>query len=384
MSAIEFSPWPPLVPGASGPATRACVVIPARNEAESLPRCLEALRLQRDLHGAPLPWTRYEVLLLLNNCTDGSATVCGEWHREHPELQLQVLERSLPKAEAHVGTARRLLMDTAWCRLRGAASEGAILSTDADSVVPPDWIAANLQALQLGADVVGGSVQLLPEELRKLPCAVQHRYRQDRRYAALIAELEALSDPQPGDPMPRHLDHFGSSLACSTTAYAAAGGLPAVSPLEDEAFVDRVRRAGLCLRHDPRVRVFTSARMEGRATTGLAGLLRMWAEMPSDEAHTVPSAAFVEHRFQTLAALRGIFEAKQIGNFPLPTSWWCDTFANALQEQTSCPGFLEAVYCDVLVRESFQGAPEESIECAIAGLEGRLVDCTEALAVVTI
>src|SRR5579875_3250180 len=234
----------PLLAGSAAATCRACVTIPAKDEADSLSRCLDALASQVDLSHTPLPSCTFEILLLLNNCNDRSAEVAREWSTCHPEVVLHITERVLPPEQAHVGTARRLLMDTAFQRLQGSPHAlTAILSTDADSTVAPDWIAQNLSALEHGAEVVGGLVDLLPEELERLSPQVRHCCRQDRRYAQLIAHLEDLLDPQEGDPWPRHLDHFGSSLACTPAAYAYAGGMPAVSPLEDEAFIDRVRRA---------------------------------------------------------------------------------------------------------------------------------------------
>lgn len=336
---------------------------------EALPRCLDALARQVSPCGPTLPFGRYEILLLLNNCTDDTAGVVRTWQALHPEVALHVLECTLAAGEAHVGTARRLLMDTAWHRMRSAGAHGAaILTTDADSTVAPDWIGENLRAIERGADVVGGVVSLTASELESLPPMVRLCYRQDREYARLIAHLEHLIDPCEGDAWPRHLDHFGSSLACTPEAYAAAGGMPAVSPLEDEAFVDRVRKANLVLRHEPRVRVMTSARLDGRATVGLAGQLRLWSELPHADAHTVPSAEFLAYRFRFLRHLRQIFASRDLGDLELPTPWWRETFRDALRGSSSYPDFLGAVYCDILIRESFTGQTEEPIRLALSGL----------------
>ncbi len=369
-----FSPSAPLLPGRAHQGCCACVAIPARNEEVTLPRCLDALADQVDLTGAPLPAASYEVLLLLNNCTDHSAAVVQRWCASHPGISVHSVERTFCAEQAHVGTARRLLMDTAWHRLAGAASgRAAILSTDADTVVARDWIAQNLAALDAGADLVGGAVHVLAKDLLALPDAVQRCYEQDRCYASLVAQLEDALDPQPTDPWPRHLDHFGSSLACTPEAYARAGGMPAVNRLEDEAFVDRARGANLRLRHEPAVRVATSARLKGRAPVGMAGQLQNWAALPHADAHDVRSAAYLEHRFRTLHRLRQIFNAKDPGDLPLRTQWWKDTFAEALQTKPTCPEFLGAIYCDILIEESFAGAHREPIESAIAGLRTRLM-----------
>ena len=368
-----FDPVQPLLTEPAHDDCRACITIPARNEAHHLSRCLDGFTQQIGLDGAPLPYRSFEVLLLLNNCSDNSAAIARMWQEAHPRVPLHVVQRIFGPAEAHVGTARRLLMDTAWSRLRNIAGAGkAILSTDADTVVAPDWIALNLHALEHGADVVGGSIDVLPEELAALPPRVQRCYQQDRRYASLVARLEDLFDPQRGDPWPRHLDHFGSSLACRPEAYVRAGGMPAVSPLEDEAFIDRVRRAGLCLRHEPRVRVYTSARLQGRAEIGLAGQFRLWSRLPGEHAQLVPSASFLEHRFRFMRRLRRIHDARQLDGLKLPSEWWQNTFEDALRTESTCPGFLGAVYCDILIREAFQGCYQEPVQHAIEAMQQRI------------
>ncbi len=372
-SSAAFIPEKPLIAGRAEGRCQACITLPARNEEASLPRCLDALKRQTDLQGRPLPSRSFEILLLLNNCTDRSYAVTRAWGKQNPTVALHVIERRLPPEQAHVGTARRLLMDTAWFRLQDTTEKpAAILTTDADTVVAEDWVARNLCALAAGADVVGGVVSLLPEDLTALPRAVRQRYERDRRYATLVACLEDALDPRPGDRCPRHLDHFGASLACTTEAYAAAGGMPAIRSLEDEAFIDGMRRANRRLRHDPQVRVYTSARLQGRAALGMARQLRLWHELPNDEAHAVPSADFLIHRFRMLRRLRRVFETKDPEDLVPAAAWWQKTFAEALRHETTCPGFLGAIYCDVLIHEAFPRQREQPIGCAIADLEAYL------------
>lgn len=374
LSAQEFAPVAPMLSGVAAPTCRAIVTIPARNEATCLPRCLDALHNQITAEGERLGSDAYEVLLLLNNTTDRSREVAQAWKAEHADLALHVLERSWPAEDAHVGTARRYLMDTAWTRLQRTSTTRttAILATDADSVVAPDWIAQNLRALEEGADVVGGQLHLLPEDLTGLPVEVQRRYWRDRHYASLVARLEDELDPRPGDRCPRHLDHFGASLGCSPGAYAAAGGMPMYPYLEDEAFVDGVRRSNRVLRHDPRVRVYTSARLDGRAAVGMSGQLRMWGDLPNDAAHTVLSAAFLQHRFRYLKGLREIFRARRMSELRMPTEEWKGWVETCLRDESTCPAFFGAINSEALTAETFQGAQKQPIEEAIEELEAYL------------
>jgi GT2 family glycosyltransferase len=378
MSVAGFEPEPSLLPGLAHPNCRAIVIVPARNEEASLAATLDALAGQVGRSGRPLSRDSFEILLLLNNCTDSSATVARSWQAAHPAVHLHIVERTLPPQQAHVGTARRLLMDTAWHRLAQATRPAtAILSTDSDTVVAPDWIARNLHALAAGADAVGGRIQLKPGELEALPTGVRRAYRRDRRYQRLVAELEDLLDPQDGDPWPRHLEHFGASLACTPRAYARAGGLPPVKPLEDAAFVDALRRVDVRLRHDPAVVVYTSARLDGRAEVGLSGHLRHWQKMCDDGApHTVPSAAWLVHRFQSLGHLRRIRRGLAEKTPPhgiSPEKWppaWRDSIAEALRQQNGVASFLSAIDCDRLIEETFDGEGKGEIGRVLRDLEG--------------
>ena len=370
-----FASAAPLVTGRAVGRCRACVVIPVRNEEAELAACLDALREQRDLSGQRFAPSCFEVLLLVNNSTDDSIGVARRWQRANSRITLHIIERIFLSEEAHVGTARRLLMDTAWHRLEGAREQPcAILSTDGDSTVAPDWIAQTLLALERGADAVGGLIAIREGELAAMPAQVRQCYERDRRYAELIAELEHRLDPQPGDPWPRHLDHFGSSLACTPEAYVAAGGMPAVSPLEDEAFVDRVRRADLCLRHEPAVRVFTSARLHGRAAMGLAGQLRQWSQLPGESAHQVPSAAFLAHRFRTLHLLRKVFHTGEPCGALAVSDESQRRVRASRQTAVNLPNFLAAIDCDLLIEQSFEGQREESIGVTLLALRAMLAE----------
>ncbi|GAB2956289.1 glycosyltransferase [Hymenobacter coalescens] len=254
-----------------------CVIIPAKNEADALPGTLAALAAQLDAHGRPFPPQRFEVIVLANNCTDATAPVARAWGRRHPQLRLHVLEATLPAAEAHVGRARRLLMDEAARRLEHAGQPGGlIVSTDADTRVAPDWLAALEAEFAHGSDAVGG--RILPEAPPTRRCSVRRLHLRDAAYRLGLARLEHLLDPNAADPWPRHHQHFGGSLALTVAAYRRVGGLPVVPYLEDEALCQQLHLHDLRLRHSPAVRVYTSARQQGRVAVGLSWQLRTWAD----------------------------------------------------------------------------------------------------------
>jgi hypothetical protein len=367
---------------APDPRCRAVVIIPARNEEAVLTATLDALRLQIDDGGSPLPHDSYEVLLLLNNCTDRSLAVAERYARDHPGFLLRLLTCHLPPAQAHVGTARRALMDLACDRLELLTTpHTAILSTDADTLVHANWIAANLGEIEAGADAVGGTIELLPHDLDALDPGARLAYERDRLYQRLVARLESLLDPDPADPWPRHLQHFGASLACTPAIYRLAGGLPPVKPLEDVAFVDALRKVGARIRHSPAVRTFTSARLDGRAEVGLSGQLRLWQqESAAGLPHLVDSAEWLEHRFATLAGLRRFNDAPSSSLSAYPAAWR-ERLRDLQSAALPTPRFLELLDADTLIEALFLVPPDHpprraTITETIARLRHRLASAT--------
>lgn len=244
----------------------AVVCVPARDEAERLPRLLASLDVQTGL--AARPGRRLRVVVVVNDSRDDTAGIARRMAERGLAFDLRVSDVTLPAGAAHVGTARRLAFDEglAWLARDGVA-DGALLTTDADARVPPDWVAANLAALD-GADIVGGRLAIdrdgPPDAARAALDATIARYWE------AVRRIEDALDPPPHDPPPRHGDHTGASLALRAGLYAAVGGLPPLPRGEDNALVAAVTAAGGRLRHCPRVAVHVSDRLVGRAAGGMA------------------------------------------------------------------------------------------------------------------
>jgi hypothetical protein len=252
------------------------VVIPVRNEVASLPDTLAALAAQRDASGSAIDPDRFEIILLVNNSDDGSAAAARAFASQHAELALHVVEIDLPEEDAHVGRARRLLMDLAAARL---GPTGVIATTDADTVVAPDWIAMTLAEIAAGADAVAGRILVDPVGFAEHDRHAQLFHLRDVTYRYLVTEFVARLVPDPFDPWPRHFQHFGPSMAVTVETYRRSGGMPPLPSLEDVAFYDALRRIGARIRHSPAVRVVTSARPTGRTDFGFAVQLGRWSQM---------------------------------------------------------------------------------------------------------
>ncbi|MFY9290696.1 MAG: glycosyltransferase [Methylorubrum rhodinum] len=265
-----------------GPAV---VCVPARNEAERLPRLLRALADQDGFSSA----RRLRVVVVANNCTDD--TVASVRDLALDTIDLRLIEATFLGTDAHVGTARRRALDAGaeWLEAEGAP-DGVLLTTDADARLDPSWVADNLSALD-GAEIVGG--RLVIDDEGDADPALAGFHAKVERYWAGVRLLEDALDPPPHDPAPRHGDHTGGSLALRASLYRAVGGLPALPRGEDNALVAAVQRVGGRLRHCPAVSVRVSARTAGRAEGGMAvEMLRRARVVQGGEAYRLPTAAF--------------------------------------------------------------------------------------------
>lgn len=300
---------PPAALAPPAATLRVCVVIPARDEEAGIAETLAALANQVDLDERGLDPSSFEVIVLANNCRDGTAAAARRFGNEEPRLTLHVVERTFPPAEAHIGQARRWLMEEAARRLRAVGHpRGVIATTDADTRVDSTWLAATLREFERGADAVCGRI-LSPAVMRnQIDPATRPYQLRDAAYRIMVTELEALLDPDPADPWPRHHQHFGASLAVTVETYRRAGGLPPIAALEDVAFHDALRRIDARIRHSPAVRVVTSSRGDGRVAVGLSTQLGEWAAMARGrEPLLVEAPRSVEVRLRRRRALRDLW-----------------------------------------------------------------------------
>jgi hypothetical protein len=238
-----------------------CVCVPARNEAARLPILLDALAMQT--------WARpITVAIAVNNTGDDSLAVIEAARIRHRgRLIVHVENATFAPGEAHAGSARRLAMD---CGLALLPQEdgGALVSTDADTRPPREWLAAIARAFARGADIVGGRIEI--EESEPLPHAVQRLRAAWDGYWRDVRAIEDAIDPVPWDPAPRHGDHTGASLAIGAALYRTCGGVPLVPTGEDRALVNAAIACGGRLAHPIDVFTRVSPRRDGRAEGGMA------------------------------------------------------------------------------------------------------------------
>jgi hypothetical protein len=233
------------------------VAIPVCNEAHNIQRCLMALNDQ-SYRG------NYAVLLLLNNCTDNTAEIVLAC-QSSLSFRLNIIECTLPFEQANAGCARSLAMNYA-----AELTDGVLLTTDADSYVGQNWLAANLDAIAMGADAVAGRAEIDPMDAARLPGRLLDDEARVVLFATLLDRIDSLLDPDRADPWPRHIQHSGASIAVTGEFYRRAGGVPCIPLGEDRAFFDELRRLDANVRHAPEVAVTVSGRLAGRAQGGMA------------------------------------------------------------------------------------------------------------------
>lgn len=221
---------------------RIAVLVPAHNEQDLLPACLDAIAVA----ASAVPGVAVEVIVALDACTDRTARVARD-----------AGVRTVTLAARNVGRARAAAAGAA---LENGADGMWLATTDADSRVPPLWLARQLRHASAGADVVAGTVTVEDWSPWPPPLAVTYRTGYDR---------EAW-----------HV--HGANLAASAPAYLAAGGFPPLALAEDHAFVSAARRTGHRIAYAHDLPVVTSSRRTARAAGGFSAFLgRLAATVPS-------------------------------------------------------------------------------------------------------
>ena len=351
--------------------------MPAKNEADRLPRTLAALANQTDPQGRPWRRERWEVLLLVNNSTDDSFALARQFKWSHPAFPLHVAEQHFPAEQAHIGHVRKVLMDTACQRLLlQPKASSLLLSTDADTEVAPDWLTQNLAEARRGAEAVGGRILLQPQDLRELHPRTRNIQLGSDQYHLLVSWLEDCCDPQAHDPWPRHHQHFGSSFALKPEIYRHIGGLPPKEFLEDVALYEALIRQDVKFRHSPAVRVRTSGRLQGRTAVGLAEQLSVWSR--GGPAVTVPSVVLLRTLFLLRNRLRVLWRRIQAGQDVRQSTFEslsraCGMGARETQKALACQWFGAAFNAlrlrERLERAMLPGEARQPLEEAVRQLQ---------------
>lgn len=219
------------------------VLVPAHNEAASIADCVRSLQVAAadpTLRGEPV-----RIVVALDACSDHTAAVCAALEVETLHLDVRCVGAARAAAAAHL-----LGQGAQW-----------LASTDADSVVPANWLSAQRR---IDADAFCGVVDITATD------SVSTRLRN------LFWRGERWGDD--------HGRVHGANLGVAAGAYRAVGGFNHLCCGED---VDLVQRL---LTHRARIHwagtppVMTSMRLAGRAPGGFADHLALLATRPDSPA----------------------------------------------------------------------------------------------------
>ncbi|MBU2957623.1 glycosyltransferase family 2 protein [Paracoccus sp. 1_MG-2023] len=240
------------------------IAVPVRNEAARLPKLLSALGVAAAM--APLP---VRVLMLVNNTTDASAAIARAF--DHPALEVQVATVDFAPEDASAGRARGLAMRMA------AMSRGLLMTTDADTVPDPMWIASALNTGNAGADLVCGRIAARVPRVIATPSGARIT-NAERSYSLLLHEIRHRMDQVAGrqaigSARPHYMES-GACMAIRADAFISVGGLPDLHHSEDRAMVHRAEMGGLVVRYCDAMKARVSGRLRGRAIGGMAECLR--------------------------------------------------------------------------------------------------------------
>jgi len=218
------------------------VVIPAHDEEGTVARCLRSVRRALRASAAPAAF----VVLVADACTDTTVARAHATLGNAGEVAC-VHERSVGAARAH-GALRCLE------RLSSLPADRIwLLNTDADTVVPEDWVRRQLAFAEDGAAAVAGRVAL---------------ERSGGELDPTLARRFARSYALGADGTHEHV--HGANLGVRADAYLDTGGWLPKSLSEDHCLWTRLRERGWPLVSPTASVVATSARLQGRAAGGFA------------------------------------------------------------------------------------------------------------------
>lgn len=220
------------------------VVIPARDEEELIGRCLASVRAA--IANAEQVWNdggpAVSVVVVADRCLDRTTSIARLFD------DVEVIELQA----ANVGRARATGVHHALTRISRPAARVWVANTDADSVVPVNWLTVQAEFARRDNGMMIGTVRPDFSDLS-------------------FAQVEAWTARHTPGRANGHV--HGANLGVRADLYLAAGGFPEYAEHEDVELAGRVRRLGASVVASDSCEVMTSGRAIGRTPGGYAGYL---------------------------------------------------------------------------------------------------------------
>ncbi|QKG67058.1 glycosyltransferase family 2 protein [Pseudomonas sp. B14-6] len=208
------------------------VVIPAHNEEKHITDCLSSVVLATKHLG--LRGQLVTIIVVLDNCSDNT----GQLVSAQSAAKLDVSFQNVGKARA-AGAEKLLTAGAQW-----------LAFTDADTVVPDDWLA---RQIEFKADAVCGTVEV--------NSWYEHGELVRSKYLELYQFIE------------NHRHIHGANLGLSAEAYLKAGGFQHLAAHEDVHLVADLERIGARIVWTATNPVVTSARRDYKCREGFGEYL---------------------------------------------------------------------------------------------------------------
>lgn len=223
------------------------VLIPAHNEERLIGACLRSVALAGQcggLRGEPV-----QVFVALDRCSDGTAGIVAAHGAQAIVLQA-----------GNVGRARAAAAQAAL-----AAGARWLACTDADSVVPANWLSAQLDC---ASDAFCGIVTVSDWD----------------EYGAALREAYRAGECRRDD----HPHVHGANLGLSAELYRRCGGFLPLAAHEDVALVEALVRTRARIARRAQPVVVTSARRVARARGGFSDYLMQMERSLADSLLPAP------------------------------------------------------------------------------------------------
>lgn len=220
------------------------IVIPARDEEQLIERTLVSVRaaIEKAEHSWGEAGPLVSVVVAADRCTDRTADIARSFDG------VDVIELSA----ANVGRARASGVHHALTRINEPLAKVWVANTDADSVVPLNWLTVQADLARRRAGMMIGTVRPDFADLTPL-------------------QIQAWRAGHTPDHANGHV--HGANLGVRADLYLAAGGFPEYAEHEDVELAGHVQRLGARVVASNHCEVMTSGRSHGRTPGGYSGYL---------------------------------------------------------------------------------------------------------------